>query len=211
MGLYAIASMRDLQGRSVVAVAAQRTKGVFLSFGEDYAELEGMSGKDVRELCFQLDGGVLYLWAGSSAVGNETGCHVTQVNPQLAADWHSPSGWTGGGCHAIAVHNGSILAATHSAGLLSLESRTSKKFERVLQPGITPLPDGGVEPLNSIPFSKQSSWGLGGTSSGVYRSQSPSESYVSCSQKEFHEHFSIPQDWLICSGEHKIEVVHEDG
>ncbi len=72
LGFYAVVTSWDLRGQASVALAAQKTQGVYLS-GEggrrDTFRMIGLQKTDIRTLAVQYDGPRAYLWAGVAAAG----------------------------------------------------------------------------------------------------------------------------------------------
>ena len=111
LGFYAGAASTDGWGGTSVAAAARGEKGVFLSDGGGKAgtfRLLGLAGMMVRRVAFQHYGAHRYLWAGTTAVGNDPGLGCfrwlmtgAEENPE---GWRPFAGnWNAGGCRGIAA------------------------------------------------------------------------------------------------------------
>jgi hypothetical protein len=77
MRFHAVATATNLRGEVSVAVAAQESGGVYLSFQSGrpntFGIMEGMEGLDVRVLAVQYKGPRAWLWAGTTVIGDEPG------------------------------------------------------------------------------------------------------------------------------------------
>jgi hypothetical protein len=119
------------------------------------------------------------------------------------------AGWSGGTCWDLAVDGPNVLAASQNAGVLrsdpgaatpswqspsvscGLPLRDRTRFEPVL--AVTAVPGGRA---------------LAGTSRGVYLETAVAR-YAPVANRENAEAVTIPPTWLLCSGEHDVEVVRE--
>ncbi len=221
LGFYAVAAATDLRGGVQVAVAAQRTGGVYLSAqggrAESFQKI-GLDGEDVRVLAVQEDGPRLFLWAGLAAEGgSETGrgCFVRELrgSAEAAEAWRPQGkGWKGGSCHALAFQGGQVLAATHQAGVLRLDG--SKSDAEWWSPEVgsnLPMRDRGrFYPVRALAALPGGSLVLAGTPVGVVRSGNGGTLYEPASSREFTDKVTLPATWLFCPGAHEIEVVSED-
>ncbi len=220
LGFYAVAAATDLRGNTTVAAAAQGEGGVFLSTEGGRAEtfqLSGMQGKDVRVLEAQYDGPAIFLWAGCAASGNQPGegCHRLQLRgSELAPEGWRPyiKAWDGGSCRSITFFGGRLMAATHRAGVLWLETgERDPAWHPVDVNGGLPLRDvGRLHPVDCVASDPHQRAVLAGGIEGVFRSRDQGVSYRSCSDQEFTETVTLPDTWLFCSGAHDIEVIDED-
>jgi hypothetical protein len=105
-----------------------------------------------------------------------------------------------------------VIAATHGAGVLRLDSRRSGEAWRPVEVRCgLPLRDAGrFHPVRSVAVDPQGRKVLVGTVEGVFRSENGGETFAEVSRREFMERVTLPETWLFCSGEHRIEVVTED-
>jgi hypothetical protein len=221
-GFYAVAVVTTLRDRTYVAAAATSSNGVFLSDAHGRSKTFTLSGfkgqEDVRVLEAQRDGPRAFLWAGAYSPGNEAGKGCFRLEVEGSAEgWRSyAKGWTGGSCRAMGFDGARILAATHHAGVVWLES--NKEDPQWQTPGIRsglPLRSGDriFTPVESV-ATRSGDGGralvVAGGAEGAYRSLDGGNSYEKCSTKKFTKAVTIPQTWLFCSGQHEIEVVSED-
>jgi len=119
------------------------------------------------------------------------------------------AGWTGGTCWDLAFSTDAAYAATQSGGVLRL----------ALQPGATwtaadvnsglPLRDRTrFQSIETVAVDPSGSPVLVGGASGVTRT-TDGQHWTSAAGKEVADVVTIPDTWLLCSGEHDIEVVSE--
>lgn len=221
LGFYAIAASTPVRGSLNVALAARGTGGVFLSKEGGRPRTfvnKGLQGEDVRVLEVQQDGVQSFLWAGVAVAGNEPGRGCFRW--ELRGEGDPPEGWrqfvkkwTGGSCRGLAFAGSRVLAATHRAGVLLLDS-TRGDADWQAPPVGSGLPIRDVErifhPVNSVAVDPAGRFILAGGTEGVYRSSDGGQRYSYSSSKEFPEKVTLPETWLFCSGDHEIEVVSED-
>jgi hypothetical protein len=221
LGFYTIAATTGIRGTYFVAVAARGTGGVFLSSqgGKPNTFVYiGLRGEDVRVLTAQQDGVRTFLWAGLAAVGNEAGkgCYRWELRgsePPPEGGLPFQKGWAGGSCHGLAFQGSYVMAATYQAGVIWLD--TSKGEAAAWHPPAIDcgLPIRDVErifqPVHAVAADPDGRLLLAGGPTGVYRSLDHGVTYERCSTGEFSEQVTLPETWLFCSGEHKIEVMSE--
>ncbi|HKQ77846.1 MAG TPA: putative baseplate assembly protein [Blastocatellia bacterium] len=227
-GYYAVTATTTMRGSSLVAVAAQSSGGIFVSDdgGKSGTFVNiGLKGEDVRVLEAQRDGVRTFLWAAVAVGGNdpERGCF--RIEPEGSSEgWRNfVTGWDGGSCRALAFQGSKVIAATHHAGAVWLDS--SKEDPAWQAPGLRcglPFREAKMgrifHPIEALaartedPQKNQKSLILAGGIDGVFRSDDggAEAQYEGCSSKEFTKNVTIPDNWLFCSGEHDIEVVSED-
>ena len=222
-GFYAVAVTRTVRGTNIVAVAAQGAGGVLMS------EAGGKSGTfkdtgleknlDVRVLEIEQDGPRAFLWAGVAIGGNDAdrGCFRKAVEGSAEGWRNFVKGWTGGSCRGLAFQGAKIFAATHHSGIAWLDS--SKEDPVWQSPGIRcGLPSREAtqnrifQPVEAVAarLTDETNVLMAGGIEGVYRSDDGGTSYTDCSSNEFEKIVTIPETWLLCSGEHAIQVVSED-
>ncbi len=220
LGFYAVCVATDLRGTTSVAVAAHQAAGVFLSpqaaRPESFRQT-GLEKEDVRVLRVQYDGPRVFLWAGCAASGNQAGkgCFRLELRgSELAPEgWrHYQRGWAGGSCRSLALLGMRVMAATHRAGVLWLESgERDPEWQQVDVNCGLPLRDvGRLHPVDTVACDPSQRAVMAGGVAGVFRSFDQGVSYHSCSEHEFLEKVTLPETWLFCSGQHEIEVVNED-
>lgn len=220
LGFYAVAATVDKAGQSVVAVAAMNIRGVYLSAAKDqmsgYKPI-GRSGDDVRVLELRRAGDRLFLWAGLSIPGNEAGkgCFRVELRESVPSpnDWvQFEKGWKGGSCYGLAFVQDKILAATHRAGVISIDN-PRETTEWVCPPFHTlGLPhrkddkEGRAERVSALAANREGTAVLAGGPQGVFRRMHGEEAFASCCEQDFGDEVKLPATWLFCSGEHEIEV-----
>ncbi|MEO8075543.1 MAG: putative baseplate assembly protein, partial [Acidobacteriota bacterium] len=222
-GFYAVTVWGGTHDTGTVAVAAQRTGGVFVSAaggrGSSFREI-GLVGQDVRVLAIQQEGPRAYLWAGMAAPGAGdpgSGCSSWELlasGDDPADRWIAFSaGWNGGSCRALAFSGPAIVAASHHGGVLRLPAR--KSGAAWVQPSL----DSGLplrelpnvfHPVDALASNRSGELILAGGSQGIFRSRLPGAVYQSCSRKVLLDKITLPPTWLFCSGEHDVRVVSED-
>ncbi|UVJ39191.1 baseplate J/gp47 family protein [Arthrobacter sp. CJ23] len=228
-GFYAVDALVDVRGRTGVVVAAEASAGVWLSpdagTAGSFKQVKA-AGEDIRCMTVQYDGGASYVWLGRSVPeGTGTGClrlkidelARTQFDAAFMNSWEQFStGWTGGSCWGVHVMGNAAYAATQSGGVLRLQLgqasaqwsvpdvncnlplRDRTRFEPVRSVSGALAPDGGVLVLAA------------GTK-GIYRSRDNTANWESCTRRVVDDVVTLPDTWLFCSGEHRIEVVHGNG
>ena len=217
-GFYAVETMIDVHGNVLVAVAAQRTGGVFLSRqgGQPRSfHLLGLRGEDIRFLAVQEEGPNAWLWAAVAAAGNQKGkgCYrwyLTELSPE---GWRAfDVGWTAGSCHGLAFQGTRVFAASHRAGVMRLDASSDKPAwqpSAVATSGLPPRDRGRLVPVHTVMTDPAGKWIFAGGPEGVFRSGDGGDRYEALSRQDFDK-VTLPETWLFCSGEHEIEVVTED-
>ena len=127
-GVYAVAALTDARGVTRVAVATMSSGGVYLSEGGGRSgtfRLIGLQGKDIRRLVIQDDGERVFLWAGVTAAGFETGdgCYRAELTAGggaptwrlIGANW---SVLSAGSCHAIDFRSPHVIVGSERRGVL---------------------------------------------------------------------------------------------
>ncbi len=188
LGFYAVVTSWDLRGQASVALAAQKTQGVYLS-GEggrrDTFRMIGLQKTDIRTLAVQYDGPRAYLWAGVAAAGPDDtgkGCFRWELlgsqNPPEG--WQAfGQGWQGGSCWALAFLRGQVLAASHRAGVLRLNA--AEREPSWLAPEVRcglPLRDAGrFHPVEALGVGPGDACVMASGGEGIFRSQDSGVSY----------------------------------
>ena len=222
LGLFAIAVSIPIRGAVTVAVAARGSKGVYLSnkagAPRSFSNI-GLKSQDIRVLEVQQDGVRNFLWAGASAAGNETGtgCFSVELSggsvEQLEAAWKPYNeNWSGGSCRSIAFMDSEVLAGTHQSGLLKLDTSKSKRewVKSVVGCGLpTRDVDRLFQPIHAVASDPEGHLLLTAGPSGIYRSKD-GRAYEDVSSTVSRDIITLPETWLFCSGNHKIEVVSEN-
>lgn len=219
LGLYAVAVAREVRGQVSVAVAAQQTKGCYLSHEggkrNTFRQI-GLQGEDIRVLAVQYDNVRTFLWAGAYAAGPDDpgkGCFRRELlGSQDPPEGWQPfgTGWEGGSCRGLTFLGTEVLAASHRMGVLRLDpdARPAQWGAPDVRCGLPLRDPGRFQPVMTV--AARPGWVMAGTEEGVFRSQEGSEQYESASAVEFADKVTLPPTWLFCSGAHEIEVVSED-
>lgn len=231
-GFYAVEAFVDVRGRTAVVVAAQASAGIWLSpeagAAGSFTQIKA-AGEDIRCMAIQYDGGSTHIWLGrSTPEGNGTGCLRLKIDElartqleALAGSWEEyRAGWTGGSCWGVHVAGNATYAATQSGGVLRLQLGEASAQWSV--PDVNcglPLRDRTrFEPVRSVSGAVLTDTSDGGTTvilaagpKGVFRSTDLTGSWQSCSRRVVEDVVTLPETWLFCSGQHRIEVVHSHG
>jgi hypothetical protein len=216
-GFYAVRTFVSERGVPAVALAGQTQYGVYLSVaggGSGTFTHIGLSGMDTRTIAVQYDGPATVLWAGlgeSDPSRSGRGAVRTRL---FEADvrWEMLSaGWAGGTCWDVAFAGGSALAATQSGGLLRLElAAATPQWQAANVNSGLPLRDRArFEPIDTVATGTGQGPMLIGGTRGVYRGVD-AQHWSASANRETAEVVTIPETWLLCSAEHRIEVVRED-
>lgn len=217
-GFYAVAASTRGRGGVTVAAAAQSMGGVFVSSRGGQSTtfaLSGLKGQDVRELGIQYDGPRMFLWAGQAAAGGDPGkgClrqELLGAEGGAAQEWRPfADKWEGGSCRGLTFAGSYVFAATHRAGVLRLDSaRRDSQWETPDVRCGLPLRDvGRLHPVDSVASDPDGRLVLAAGVEGVYRSANAGVQFTASSRQDFEDEVQLPPTWLICSGEHEIEVV----
>lgn len=220
-GFWAVAAAADAGGRLNVAAAARGTGGVHLSSDGGRSKTWrpiGLKNEDVRVLAVERDGPRSFLWAGTAAAGENDpgkGCYRWELmgSQDAAEGWRKfGKGWRGGSVKALAFRGPQVLAATFSAGVLSLP-RTAEdpawQAPDFVGCGL-PLRDSGrLQPVEDIAVDPAGRSVVAAGPGGVFASLDGATTYASRSQSRF-ETVALPPTWLFCAGEHRLKVVRED-
>lgn len=230
-GFYAVESFVDIRGRTGVVVASQASAGIWLSpdagAAGSFTQVKA-AGEDIRCMAIQYDGAASYVWLGrSTPEGTGTGCLRLKIDElartqldSLAESWEQfNAGWTGGSCWGVHVTGNATYAATQSGGVLRLQLGDASARWSV--PDVNcglPLRDRTrFEPVRSVSgavLADEESADAGTTvilaagPKGVLRSHDASASWHSCSRRLVEDVLTLPESWLFCSGQHRIEVMH---
>ncbi len=220
LGFYAVAASTDFRGSSSVAVAAMQSRGVYLSVSggrrESFRHV-GLKDKDVRTLEMQHDGPRTFLWAAMfAASGAEVGTGCSAIELLGGAD--APGGWQafdrnweGGSCLGLAFKGSTVYAATHRAGVLWCDSsKPDVQWRRPeLACGLPPRTNERLfHPVLAVTSTGEGALFAGGPE-GLFRTQD-AQQYKPCAEREFVEKVTLLPTWLFCSGNHQIEVVHDE-
>jgi hypothetical protein len=224
-GFYSVVVSTDFRDNVTVAVAAQDEGGVFVSSrGAAPGTFRpiGLSGEDVRTLAVQRDGPLAFLWAGVASIGaGDEDPGKGAYRWELRGDDDPPEGWVsfaanwnGGSCWAIAFQGTRVLAATHHAGVVRLDSGAANPtWEGLAIESGVPTRDPGAFlflQVDDLATDPQGAFAIAAGERGVYRSDDGGVNYHSGCEQEFDETVTLPDTWLFTSGEHDLSVVGED-
>ncbi|MCP2327988.1 hypothetical protein HDA40_006495 [Hamadaea flava] len=199
----------------------------------------GLANSDCRVLAVQYDGPATLLWTGTGEADPKKpghGCYRTRLF-ETDVKWQGlANGWTGGTCRGLDFAGGLAVAATQSGGVLSLDTLASEPSWKTVSVNCgLPLRDrtrfvpvdavaAAVVPATSaapaVGRATVGAAGTGGTSAverlilagganGVFRSSTAVEWTPSANQSTA-DVVTVPDTWLLCSGEHDIKVVQQD-
>jgi len=218
-GFSAIAAITDVRGITSVAVASEQNAGVFLSNDGGRAgsfRPIGLENEDIRVLTAQYDGPRAYLWAGfgAAAAANGTGAaRIELLGSEVSTEsWRRfTKDWKGGSCWSLAFRGLHVYAASYQSGVLRMDVSEADPAWRSPDIG-SGLAQRGVERIfqlvKSVSAAPEYDTVLCGGPAGVYRS-TDGENYQNISSPTYADKLTLPETWLFCSGEHKIEVTQE--
>jgi hypothetical protein len=216
-GFYAVRSFVSERGVAGVAVAAQAQYGVYLSTDGgrpgSFTNV-GLSRVDVRTLAVQYDGPSTVLWAGAGEADPNRpgqGCFRARLF-EAGVQWQPLSaGWSGGTCWDFTFSGSTALAATQSAGVLRLDAAATNPSWQAADVNCgLPLRDRArFEPTEALASDDEGALLLAGTARGLFRSSDLTR-WAAAANRETREMVTIPDTWLLCSGDHDIEVVRDD-
>ncbi|MFV2102396.1 putative baseplate assembly protein [Micromonospora sp. LOL_024] len=217
-GFYAVRAFVSERGGAGVAVAAQAGFGVYLSGNAGRPgsfHHVGLANVDNRVLTVQYDGPATLLWSGAGEPDPKKpgqGCFRARLF-ESDVKWQAvQAGWIGGTCRELAFSGTLALAATQSGGVLRLDTLAA-------QPQWSPVSVNCGLPLRDrtrfVPVDAVATTAgperlvLAGGEHGVYRSADAADWSASANQATA-DVVTVPDTWLLCSGEHDIEVVRQD-
>jgi hypothetical protein len=215
-GFYAVRAFVSERGGVGVAAAAQARYGVYLSTEAGRSGTftnVGLSGVDTRALAVQYDGPSTVLWVGAGEADPNRpgkGCFRARL---FEADvrWEPlAAGWVGGTCWDLSFAGTTAVAATQSGGALRMDaSLPAPRWQTPTVNSGLPLRDRTrFEPVESVAVATTGQV-LAGTTRGVHRATGE-DSWAAAAAREKREVVTIPETWLLCSGEHDIEVVRDN-
>ncbi|MFF0152866.1 putative baseplate assembly protein [Micromonospora sp. NPDC005203] len=230
-GFYAVRAFVSERGAPGVAVAAQASFGVYLSTAGgrpgSFTHV-GLANVDNRVLAVQYDGPATLLWSGAGEPDPKKpgqGCHRTRLFESDVKWQPVQSGWVGGTCRDLAFAGQLAVAATQSGGVLRLDTLVAQpQWQSVSVNCGLPLRDRTrFVPVDAIavggPAGGSPAGGgaggpaerllLAGGERGVHRSANAVDWTPSANQATA-DVVTVPDTWLLCSGEHDIEVVRQD-
>ncbi len=219
LGFTAVAVSCDSRGHTTVALAGADEAGVYLSSQAGLPgtyRRAGLEGELANVLMVQHLGPHAYLWAGLAAAGRDKGKGCFRL--RLTADgdevegWQPlEAGWAAGSCRTLAYEGARVYAGSLRLGVLWLDAQaaTPSWVEPTVGCGL-PLRDvGRLQPVN-VAAAGGGRVMVGGPV-GLHRSDDQGVSYVSCARRDFETEVSLPPHWVLCAGEHQIDVRSLDG
>ncbi|PZF95114.1 putative baseplate assembly protein, partial [Micromonospora deserti] len=217
-GFYAVRAFVSERGAPGVAVAAQAGFGVYLSTtaGRPGSFVHvGLANVDNRVLAVQYDGPATLLWSGAGEPDPKKpgqGCYRTRLFESDVKWQPVQAGWIGGTCRDLAFTGQLAVAATQSGGVLRLDTlAATPQWAPVMVNCGLPLRDRS----RFVPVDAVAATGgpdrliLAGGERGVHRSADAVDWSASANQATA-DVVTVPDTWLLCSGEHDIEVVRQD-
>ncbi|WP_027345348.1 putative baseplate assembly protein [Hamadaea tsunoensis] len=217
-GFYSVRTFVSERGVPGVAAAAQTQYGVYLSTNGGrrgtFANI-GLANVDNRTLAVQYDGPATWLWSGAGEADSAKPGKGIMRTRLFESDikWTAlNSGWTGGTCRAVAFSGNTAVAATQSGGVLRLDAgATSPAWTAASVNCGLPLRDRTrFVPVDAIAAGAGGdTLILAGGTRGVFRSITAVDWTASANQATA-DVVTVPDTWLLCSGEHKIKVVQQD-
>ncbi|GIH02241.1 hypothetical protein Rhe02_03080 [Rhizocola hellebori] len=238
-GFYAVCAFVSEHGERGVALAALGQLGTYLSLDEGRSGTFrhiGLNNVDTRTLAVQYDGPTTWLWTGVGEADPQMegqGCFRARLYEADVA-WQSvQAGWKGGTCRALVFSDRMAVAATHRGGVMFMDTgieqpawqsvgvncglplRDPRGFEPVEAIAVMTADPRAAEPVTAAdPNTTESPANptgllLAGGAHGVYRS-ADLRHWKPSANRDAGETVTIPGAWLICSGEHDIEVTTRD-
>lgn len=215
-GFYSVRTFVSERGVPGVAVAAQAQFGVYLSVNGGrrgtFTHI-GLANVDNRVLAVQYDGPATVLWSGIGEPDPKKpgqGCYRTRLF-ESDVRWQAvQSGWVGGTCRGLTFSATQVIAGTQSGGVLRLDTVAAQpSWQSVVVNCGLPLRDRTrFEPVDAIAVGTDRLLLAGGVR-GVFRSTNAAEWSASANQATA-DVVTVPDTWLLCSGEHEIKVVQQD-
>jgi hypothetical protein len=215
-GFYSVRAFVSERGAPGVAVAAQAQYGVYLSTsgGQQGTFTNiGLSKVDTRTVAVQYDGPATLLWVGAGEADPSRpgdGVYRTRLF-EASVRWEQMNnGWTGGTCWDLAFSAGTGYAATQSGGMLRMDLTTGSGWQPADVNSGLPLRDRTrFAPVETVAVGRSGAPVLVGGSAGVHRSPDAVR-WAPAAGRQTTDSVTVPETWLLCSGEHDIEVVSED-
>jgi hypothetical protein len=216
-GFSAVAAITDARGGTSVAVASELDAGVFLSNDAGKAgsfRVIGLEKEDIRVLTAQYDGPRAFLWAGFGELAGGVGSGAARIEllgSEVSAEgWQRfNKDWKGGSCWSLSFLGTRVFAASYESGVLRMDLGEGEPAWKSPDIGCG-LPQRGVERIfqlvKTIAAQPEDNVVLCGGPAGVYRSEDGGEHYENVSSPTYTDKLTLPETWLFCSGEHKIEV-----
>lgn len=218
-GFYAVRAFVSERGAPGVALAGQAQYGVYLSTdggAQGTFTNVGLSRVDTRTLNVQYDGPATLLWVGAGEADVAKPGQGVYRARLFEADvrWEQlAGGWTGGTCWELAFSGDTAYAVTQSGGLLRMALAPASSAPAWQPADVNsglPLRDRTrFVAVEAVAVDRSGSPVLVGCGKGVFRSLD-GQRFTAAAGRETTEAVTVPDTWLLCSGEHDIEVVSED-
>jgi hypothetical protein len=158
------------------------------------------------------------LWVGAGVADPSKpgrGCFRARLFEANVSWQELSTGWAGGTCWSLDFRGSTAVAATQSAGVLTLDAAAATPQWQSPQVNCgLPLRDRTrFEPAQAVAVAPDRSAVLVGGPRGLYRGAGKAGAPLAWSpaaSRELPRLVTIPETWLLTSGEHDIEVVTED-
>jgi hypothetical protein len=207
-------------GTNYIAVATPPDSGVYLSVGPHAVFKNiGLKSKIVSVLNIQYLDTQRYLWAGLSAVGDDSGqgCYRWQLQDSgdSAEGWKPTNkNWAGGGCTALGFVDKQVYAASKRLGVMTLSWEDDLATWRPanVNCGLPMERLSQFEVVNALaitPSSMPDPVLLAAGPQGIYRQVSGESTFQHCSPAHFNDRVSLPANWLFCSADHNVTVNYD--
>jgi hypothetical protein len=159
----------------------------------------------------QYDGPATLLWVGAGEPDPRRagqGVHRARLYETDVRWQQVNAGWVGGTCRGLTLAGSQLVAGTQSGGVVRLDlTAQTPTWQTVAVNCGLPLRDRTrFEPVDAI--AARAGQLLAGGVRGVYRSADAVTFTVSANQSTV-DLVTVPDTWLLCSGEHAITVVRD--
>lgn len=214
--LYAVEAVISEQGNWAVVAAAQARLGVYLSVqggrpGTFGNVAPSTAALDSRCLAVQINGPTTVLWVGTGEpdlAKPGSGCMRARLF-EADLQWERlATGWSGGTCWDLAFHGKFALAATQSSGVLTLDASVQQPTwsapDATSGLPLRPEQRARVEAVQAVDTNGRTV--MAGVAKGVYRRARDDGKWSAAANRVTEDQVTIPDTWLLCSGEHKITV-----
>lgn len=216
-GFWTVATLPDAAGDAiVVAASAKSGGGVWMSHDGGlpmtYIEI-GLTGRDVRALAFDGIGRRARLWAGDTVVGALPANGAFRWTGR-GKDWDQiVRGWSGGSCVKLVAHGNTMLAASHSGGVVTTQTQSNGE----LGWSIPDLDSGLPRRSSEYPFARVSALAtshqgrtlIAGGARGLVRSLDGGATWSTTGQREFIDSIPLERDTLFTAGRHHFQFTEE--
>lgn len=215
LGFRSVVALNTAANVSVVAAATNDRQGVYLSIegGAEATFRPELLGEQINLITVQAYNSRVFLWAGAGSTGNDPGKGC--FRREIAGTWNTipkweafGRGWQGESISAMAFLGTRVFAASYSKGVSWLDAAAETPTWKApeLRSG---LPQRAAEqpflPIASLATS--TTLILAGSEEGIVSSLD-GRTYFNASPGEVGDgtRITIPDYWLVCSGNHEVEV-----